>query len=295
MYNNPPIHTNPIVIQSLYGNWLQGISLSVLRLDQIHSIVSGNKWYKMYPFIQLCMSQKKKGIVTYGGAYSNHLLACAYLCKHYQIPTIGFVRGEEPIHWSPTLLLAKQYGMDLRFTHRKDFQEISLSPPQDDDWLYVPMGGYHAIGAIGASHILKHIDTSSYTHFITAAGTGTTAAGLCLSSHNNQIVIAISVLKAALESNITLLLPKEKHHHLQVIDSYHLGGYAKYTSDLLEWMNTLWHEHQLPTDFVYTGKAFFAIKDLINKGYFSTSNKLLVIHTGGLQGNYSLETIKKIV
>ena len=159
-----------------------------------------------------------------------------------------------------------------------------------EDIYIINEGGYGLKGADGAADILKQIDSAGYSHIIAAVGTGTTLAGLIKSSQKEQQVIGISVLKnnLSLKKEIDDLLPAEYKEHFNLIHDYHFGGYAKYTAQLLNFMNTWFESTNIPSDFVYTGKLFYAINDLIEKNHFPSKSKLLIIHSGGLQGNRSL-------
>ena len=145
-------------------------------------------------------------------------------------------------------------------------------------------------GAEGASFILQQADSTQYTHIIAAVGTGTTVAGLVKGSRENQQITGISVLKnnVSLKKEIDDLLPSQLRERFTLIHDYHFGGYAKYSTQLLKFMNTWFESTNIPSDFVYTGKLFYAVKDLIQKNHFPLHSKLLVIHSGGLQGNRSL-------
>ncbi|MGZ8538973.1 MAG: 1-aminocyclopropane-1-carboxylate deaminase/D-cysteine desulfhydrase, partial [Flavisolibacter sp.] len=204
-------------------------------------------------------------------------------------------RGEEPQHASFTLREASsRYSMQLVFISREDYKKKQipsslLSTINIDETMIVPEGGHGPEGVKGAKEILQQIDSSQYTHILCAVGTGTTLAGLIESSSDVQQVIGISVFKNnfSLENEIEALLTS-KRKNFQLIHDYHFGGYAKYNEELLQFMNDFYRATGIPSDFVYTGKLFFAVKDLIENKYFPTGVKILVIHTGGLQGNSSL-------
>jgi 1-aminocyclopropane-1-carboxylate deaminase len=272
-----------------------GIQLSVLRLDLIHPIISGNKLFKLFYFLQDAENSPHKQIITFGGSYSNHLVATAYACQLKGLRSVGIVRGERPIQLSHSLQNCIEYGMQLKFISR---QEYDLKEKQDfkdsllkefGEAIIIPEGGYNTIGAKGAALILDHIDTKT-THICCALGTATTVAGILSATKEGQKVIAVPVLKGLYDINerISFLLPDKKNNNLQIIDNYHFGGYARYTPELIAFMNDLYKQYQLPTDFVYTAKMFFGIFDLINKQYFPPGSKIVCIHTGGLQGNLSL-------
>jgi 1-aminocyclopropane-1-carboxylate deaminase len=266
------------------------INVSVLRLDKIHPVVSGNKFFKLQPYLQKAIELGKKTIVTYGGAWSNHIAATAAACRLYQLQSIGIIRGEETSTPSATLSAAKKLGMELIFMDRDTFKQQKRNPlPDRDDYYYINEGGFGVPGAMGASAILNYCNKQEYTHFCCAAGTGTMTAGLLAGILPQQRVVSLSVLKnnRQLENDIeelTGIIPGR----LYISHAYHFGGYAKYNPALLSFMNSLYTLTDIPTDFVYTGKLFFGITDLINTDYFPAGSNILVIHSGGLQGNRSL-------
>ena len=276
--------------------WLpKKTSVSVLRLDKIHPVVSGNKLFKLHYFLQEAGSSSHKTILTFGGAYSNHLVATAYACQAAELKSIAIVRGEQPAILSPTLLQCIHYGMQLKFISREEYDKkeegsfISNLHKEFGDCTIVPEGGYHINGARGAALIWKLIPPNTYSHIFTATGTATTLAGVLLGSGTEKIV-SVPVLKGMtdIEYRISFCGASGKMQQLQILNDYHFGGYAKKTPELLAFMNSIWEKHQLPTDFVYTGKLFFAVNDLITRNYFPPGSRLLLIHSGGLQGNASL-------
>jgi 1-aminocyclopropane-1-carboxylate deaminase len=265
------------------------IELSVLRIDQLHKVVSGNKWFKLRYYISEAIEQKKEHIVTFGGAYSNHIVATAAACRISQLACTGIIRGEEPASLSPTLLQAKELGMQLVFISREEYAGKKLPPRlEDKDHYIINEGGYGRTGAKGAASITDHFFPADYSHICCAVGTGTMMAGLlnALPAHE---VIGISTMKnnLQLEDAIRQLL-NEPQHPIQLFHDYHFGGYAKYKPDLLSFMNEFYKTTGIPSDFVYTGKLFYAVNDLAAKDFFPTGSKLLLIHSGGLQGNRSL-------
>ena len=265
------------------------IEVTILRLDKIHSIISGNKWFKLRYYLEEAKQQKKKKIVTFGGAYSNHIVATAAACKMNRLKSIGIIRGEEVSGLSPTLSQAKEMGMQLFFISRENYRnKIIPDEVRNDDHYLINEGGFGEKGAKGAATILDHCEKDNFSHYCCAVGTGTMMAGLINASLAGQSVIGISVMKNnfELEENIISLITKETNYRL--IHDYHFGGYAKYTKTLIRFMNEFYRQTFIPSDFVYTGKLFYAISDLIEKNYFLPRSRLLIIHSGGLQGNVSL-------
>ena len=267
------------------------VKASVLRLDKISPVVSGNKWFKLRFYLDEAVRLKKKGIVTFGGPWSNHIVATAAICNMNGFESLGIIRGEEPENFSLTLQQEKQEKMQLHFVSRSDYRNQKIPDTISiDDYLQVPEGGYGLHGMAGASTILDYC-TSDFTHCVCAAGTGTMMSGLIDRISPVQTAIGISVLKNAgeLPEKITSLTDNKKNNW-QIIEDYSFGGYAKHHPVLLRFMNEFYRDTGIPSDFVYTGKLFYAVSALIKENYFPAESKLLVIHSGGLQGNRSLRT-----
>ncbi|HEX6915727.1 MAG TPA: pyridoxal-phosphate dependent enzyme [Chitinophagaceae bacterium] len=286
------MYDQPIQIQRLNPPWCRNIHCEVLRLDQIHPVVSGNKWFKLRYYLADAKASGCSTIATFGGAWSNHLVATAFACREAGLRSLGIVRGEAPAALSSTLRDAMAYGMELVFVSRTRFhQKDEIKNGFGQEYFWVDEGGYGIRGMEGAAGILDLVPENNYSHIICACGTGTTLAGLVQASAQWQHCVGITVLKGhtslAAEVN-RLVVETNKQNRFTVVHDYHFGGYAKHPPELLEWMNDLWRQTGLPTDIVYTGKLLFAVKDLIQKQFFDSGDKLLIIHSGGLQGNRSL-------
>jgi 1-aminocyclopropane-1-carboxylate deaminase len=278
-------------IQSAGFLYTAGISVDVLRLDEIDPVVSGNKWYKLKEYLAEAMSLDKKTVLTFGGAYSNHIVATAAACNKHGLQSIGVIRGEKPSVLSHTLLHAMEYGMKLFFISREDYRQKKIPAAVHErfyDFYTINEGGYGVKGAEGAMAILSN-EHRSYTHIMAAVGTGTTLAGLIKASGENQVIIGIPVLKNnfSIQKEIEDLLPAGKRNFI-LMPEFHFGGYAKFSRELTGFMNEWYERSRIPTDFVYTGKLFFAADQLIRQSYFPKGSGLLIIHSGGLQGNESL-------
>jgi 1-aminocyclopropane-1-carboxylate deaminase len=286
--------TNTISFDKLESDFLseKGIFVTVLRLDKIHEEVSGNKLYKLHYFVEACLQTPHKTILTFGGAFSNHLVATAFLCKERRIKCIGIVRGEEPTKLSHTLQRCKELDMQLHFISRNDYKNIDntdLLKNTFGNCTIVPEGGYGIDGARGAALIMDIIKKENASHICTCVGTATTLAGLLLNNNSAQI-IAVPVIKNMIDihDRIQQLTGSTYGDNLVVFGDYHFGGYAKYNDDLLQFMNNFYNDYNIPTDFVYTAKMMYAIFDKIENGYFKKGSKIICLHTGGLQGNKSL-------
>lgn len=274
----------------------KNIKLQLARLDKIHPVVSGNKLFKLHYFIDEAMQSNHKTMVSFGGAYSNHLVAIAFAGKESGLKSIGIVRGEEPKNLSHTLQQCLQYGMQLQFITRNEYKNtgqpdfINNLKLKYGDFTLVPEGGYHPLGAAGASLIIDLLKDKNATHICTATGTATTLAGLLLKAQQSQQVITVPVIKNMndIEERLFYLINKKKHNNLQIFDDYHFGGYAKKTEELINFMNVFYANYGVPTDFVYTAKMMYAILDKINNNFFPAGSSIVCLHTGGLQGNQSL-------
>ena len=273
------------------------VAVSVLRLDKIHAIVSGNKLFKLHYFLQDAIAAKRKSIITFGGAYSNHLLATAYACKNLSVKSIGIVRGEEPPQLSATLQQCMSFGMQLKFISREEYNKkddadfIVQLQQEFGESIIIPEGGYSTIGAKGAALIMQMIKENDYSHIVTAIGTATTLSGLLMAAKDDQTIIGVPVLKGMtdIHERINFLTGNDSlQSRLQIMDNYHFGGYAKHTPELIQFMNECWRKYALPLDFVYTAKMMYAVIDNIKTDQFNHGSNILCLHTGGLQGNNSL-------
>lgn len=268
------------------------VEVYVLRLDKIHPIISGNKWFKLKFYLREAIQNNATALATFGGAYSNHIVATAHACYLNNLKSIGVIRGERSESLSKTLEEAESYGMKLYFVSRNEFSNKKNIQEKfkSENWYWVNEGGYGKQGALGAAEIFEFID-ETYTHIVCACGTGTTMAGLIKAANTNQQVIGINVLKGydtLLNDVKELLSSAEQLKNFQVFNDFHFGGYAKHPKELIEFMNEIWRQYQLPTDIVYTSKLMYAFFDLLSKNYFSPESKIMIIHSGGLQGNQSL-------
>jgi 1-aminocyclopropane-1-carboxylate deaminase len=292
--------TENIIINSLQSELFNRskVSVSMLRLDTIHPIVSGNKIFKLYYFLEEAKNSVHKKIITFGGPYSNHLSAAAYACKEAGLKCIGFVRGEKSQELSHTLLFCLQNEMQLEFISRDLYKKIneekfllSLKNIYGDHILILE-GGFSQKGVDGAKLICNYFNLKNFSHICCAVGTATTFAGLINGSNNEPEIIGFSVLKNLndIEERLIFLGVKPSKKY-SVIHEYHFGGYAKKNNVLISFMNSFYQDNKIPLDFVYTGKMMYGVYDLIEKKYFPEGSNILCIHSGGLQGNNSLPEV----
>jgi 1-aminocyclopropane-1-carboxylate deaminase len=274
------------------------VQLDVLRLDEVHPIISGNKLYKLHYFLEALQQKKYTQVITFGGAFSNHLVATAFACQQLNITCIGIVRGQDagtaPSH---TLQDCVAYGMQLQFITRADYSSIAeenyLQHLQQKypNALIIPEGGYSPLGATGASTIYTP-QFNNYQYIACAVGTATTAAGIYSQLLPHQQLLAIPVLKnlADIKQRFNYLLQNKKPlNQLTILHNFAFGGYAKHTPELLQFMQYCNQHFNLPLDFVYTAKTFYATLQTIKTKQLAPNAKILFIHTGGLQGNASLK------
>ena len=297
-FNVSDLQINEPEIQSIIEDDFikKNIELSILRLDQIHPVISGNKFFKLFYFLQEAKNSTHKRVITFGGAYSNHLAATAFACRQSNLNCIGIVRGEEPKILSPTLQFCLENGMTLSFLSRGSYKHKTEKlflhdlTKKHGEHVLIPEGGYAIKGAKGAGLINRFYNCNDYTHICLPVGTATTFAGMVNENESQTEIIGFSVLKNMHDLNKRLKeLKVNTHSKYSFITEYHFGGYAKKTNELTRFMNDFYYHQSIPLDFVYTGKMMFGIYDLIRKNHFPGGSKLLAIHTGGLQGNNSLE------
>ncbi len=258
----------------------------VLRLDRIHPVISGNKWFKLYDHLDQFSLGDFRGILTFGGAWSNHLAATAHTCALQNIQSVGVIRGEKPLNLSTTLRDAADAGMKLIFINRHDYREASAGHLSGElkkkfaGFYIIPEGGRGPLGEKGAARIMDYVH-GQFTHIACALGTGTMFRGVGSVLKKNQELIGIPVIRGWKET-----LPGFPS---RIFTEYHFGGFARYNDELIRFMNNLFTQTSLPTDFVYTGKLLYALADLFKKGILDEHMKILIIHSGGLQGNRSLK------
>jgi 1-aminocyclopropane-1-carboxylate deaminase len=276
--------------QHLHTVFPNAISLHIKREDLLHPIISGNKFRKLKYNIEEAKKQNKKVLLTFGGAFSNHIVAVAGAGKEYGFETIGVIRGEElkdKISENPSLLQAQQSGMKFVFISREQYRLketpdfIEQLRKDFGEFYLLPEGGTNELAIKGCEEILTETD-SQFTHICTSIGTGGTITGIINSSANNQNIIGFSSLKGDfLQNDITKFANKQ---NWTVNCEYHFGGYGKVTDELIDFINDFYLKHQIPLDPIYTGKMMFGIMNLIENNYFPANSKILAIHTGGLQG-----------
>lgn len=281
-------HLNiPSPVTRVKTEWSEraGIELHIKRDDLIHPIISGNKWRKLSGFFSHYASGFA-AVTTYGGAYSNHLVATAASCAILETPCVGIIRGEEPQDWNPVLKMCRLYGMELQFISREKYKETSRAQGVIENILHIPEGGAGLCGTLGCQEILKETSLEYIDKVFVACGTGTTISGMAQHLRSNAIrpdLCGVQVLKGEgyIASDIKQDYGIEDVH---IYDQYHCGGYAKTNKELIEFIKEFTRETGVLLDPIYTGKMMFAIKKLCETGEIRKGEKLLAIHTGGLTG-----------
>ena len=269
----------------------RGIQLYIKRDDLVHPEIMGNKWRKLKYNLAEIKKLDKRALITMGGAFSNHIAATAAAAKEYGIDAVGIIRGEELTPSSnPTLKLASQKGMQLEFVNRETFRTWRENPEllksKYPHHYFLPEGGTNGLAIKGCEEILKEID-KEFDVIVTPIGTGGTFAGILKSSKGNQKVIGVSSLKGQfIHQEIEKLLQKHgiDRSNYEILDSYHFGGYGKTNRELIDFINWFKENFDISLDPIYTGKAFFAVWEMINSNKFENNLKIVILHTGGLQG-----------
>lgn len=278
----------------------------VKREDLNHPFISGNKWWKLKYNLEEARRLDKKTLLTFGGAYSNHIYAVAAAAKECKFKSIGIIRGEEVLPLNPTLRFATGHGMQLHYVSREDYRKkneagyIQQLHDTFGDFYSIPEGGTNSLAVKGCSEFAQTLLDIDFDYLCLAAGTGGTMAGIIEGFADKREVIGISVLKGDfLTKEIVELLKnsalKKKSSQVygkwQVLTSYHHGGYAKVSDALQNFIREMYRQHNLPLDPVYTGKLMWAVLEEVKKGFFKRGSTILALHTGGLQGALSYQNL----
>lgn len=262
----------------------------IKREDLLHPYISGNKFRKLKYNLLQAKAENQHTLLTFGGAFSNHILAVAAAGKEYNFKTIGIIRGEElisKIEDNPTLQKAKEFGMQLEFVSREEYRNknepafLEKLKAKFGSFYLLPEGGTNALAVQGCEEILTKAD-EDFDFICCAVGTGGTISGIINCSKPSQQVLGFPALKGDFLKEDILKFTHKKNWEL--IPEYHFGGYGKVTEALIQFINDFKKENDVFLDPIYTGKMVFGVIDLINKNYFPKDSKILIIHTGGLQG-----------
>lgn len=274
-------------LQIIFPN---SISVTIKREDLIHAVVSGNKFRKLKYNLLQAKTESKKKLLTFGGAFSNHIAAVAFAAKENGFQSVGIIRGDElrdKIAQNPTLKFAQECGMQFEFVSREAYRLKNETAFLEDlklkfgDFFLIPEGGTNALAIKGCQEILTAEDRE-FDYICCAVGTGGTISGIINSALPHQKVLGFPALKGDfLQDEIRIFV---QNKNWELITEYHFGGYGKINEDLIRFINQFYNDNQIPLEPIYTGKMVFGVIDLIQKNYFPAQSNILLIHTGGLQG-----------
>jgi len=269
--------------------------LFIKREDQIHPLVSGNKFRKLKYNLKEALDQKKTTLLTFGGAFSNHILATAIAGKSTGFKTIGIIRGDElgvdlekTFASNSTLRNASKHGMQFDFVSRETYRNktsiefTEILQKKYGDFYYITEGGTNSLAVKGCEEILTKED-SQFDYICSCVGTGGTISGIINNAKDHQKVLGFTVLKGDFLENEILKYAK-KQENWELNNDYHFGGYGKYSDELIHFINRFKSQTDIPLDPIYTGKMMFGVLDMINKKRFPNGSKILIIHSGGIQG-----------
>jgi 1-aminocyclopropane-1-carboxylate deaminase len=284
------------IIQPVSKFWHQNkvAAMDMLRLDLLHPVVSGNKWFKLRLNLKHALDHGFKTVVTFGGGYSNHLIATAFAARIFGIHAVGIIRGRYPI-LTPTLEACKAQGMELIFVSHEDYKKnhepdwAKNMVAHFDEIFIIPEGGANEWGRAGAG-LMDRFVKDSYTHIVVSVGSGTTLIGLRNSLNVRQHIMGFVPMKqgAYLDDHIHKHLKEEKNKNWRLYDQWHFGGFGKWDDRLIHFMNEFHRINNIPLDIVYTSKMMYGVREMLADNFFSVQDRILCIHSGGLQGNSSV-------
>ena len=297
---------------------LHKLTVMIKRDDLIHPIISGNKWRKLKYNIDQAKVQGKKGLISFGGAYSNHIHALAFACYQQRLPCIGIIRGESHYANNFTLRWAQHWQMKLTYVDRNTYRRradsdyLALLQAQYPEYLIIPEGGSNSLAIPGVSEIIDELNQQTvFETLLTPVGSGGTLAGLISADNNQHQLLGVAVLKQGKETDgdkvdikpndyltnqVSTLLPKaaQKFDNWQVLPDFHRGGYAKFSVEDSQRIIAFNQETGINFEPVYSGKMLLALVDLIKQGYFAQHHRIVLLHTGGLQGLGGLSERERI-
>jgi 1-aminocyclopropane-1-carboxylate deaminase len=274
-----------------------GVSMSgikILRLDQLGGGAPGNKQFKLQENIRKAQEQGLDHLVSFGGAWSNHLHALAATGRELGIRTTGVVRGEQSATPSAMLVDAKNWGMELLHVSREEYKQrdeqgyLRELRQRIGPCYFLPEGGANSEGVVGCEDIAVMLRDSGVipdSTVVIATGTGTTLAGVARALPVAARVVGISVLKNALDIDQRVAhFTGGQGASWQVLHGHHQGGYARVSAALKQFIMAFEAAHKIPLDPVYTGKALYAVHQLLASGGWQPDRPIVFVHTGGLQG-----------
>lgn len=289
----------PVILPGINAN----VKIFIKRLDLIHPHISGNKWFKLKFNLEEAKTKSDDTLLTFGGAYSNHIYAVAAAGKLLGFNTIGIIRGEETLPLNPTLHFAKEQGMQIFYVSRSEYRNKHTKGFQDQlkekfgNVYIIPEGGTNQLALKGTAEIPELIETD-YNYLCTPCGTAGTISGLIAGLKGENNILGFSVLKGGgfLIDNVHTYLNeycRNAFSNWSINLDYHFGGYAKINKELIKFKDEFKKLNSIPLDYIYTAKMIYGIYDLIKNGYFPNGSSIMALHTGGLQGNAGMENKRK--
>lgn len=289
-------------LEKLENNFFKDSKIEVFikRDDLIHPSISGNKWRKCFYLLKHIKEQGIKNVITFGGAYSNHIHAFSYAAQEAGLNCLGIIRGEELEHkeLNQTLTFAKNQGMKFQFVSREEYrkrndecyiQELS----KKHNAYIVPEGGTTPFAKYGLYDMVTEINTEvNFDIIFSACGTGGTIAGINYGLQPHQRAFGISVLKGMKNELEQKVSSFSSNIQCDIIEGYHFGGYAKYNEQLINFIKDFERNYNIPLEQIYTGKMIYSFFDMLEKNKFEKNSKIILVHTGGLQGRIPELTIK---
>jgi 1-aminocyclopropane-1-carboxylate deaminase len=270
------------------------LHVSIKRDDSIHPIISGNKWRKLKFNLAFAKTHNYTGVISFGGSFSNHIHALAFSCQQQGLKSIGIIRGEKEYASNFTLSMAQKWGMQLNFVDRKTYRlrenedylaELQATYP---DYLIVPEGGSNILALPGVGEVITELNHQcEFDTLLTPVGSGGTLAGLIKADKNQHQLIGISVLKQngyLIDQVNSLLGDSLNYTHWQIMSEFHRGGYAKFSKDDANKILNFSQQTGFTFEPVYSGKMILALLDLIEQDFFPKGHRIVILHTGGLQG-----------
>jgi len=296
MTNQNPFSVVEPVFHPLFSQ--HQVNVQIKRDDLLHNIISGNKWRKLKYNLKYLVQQRYQGAISFGGSYSNHIHAFAFACYQQNIPCIGIIRGEVAYQNNYTLTWAIHWGMTCHFvdrtTYRRRFDEDYLTELRHlyPNYFIIPEGGSNPLAVQGVSEVITELARQTeFDTLITPVGSGGTLAGLILGDtlqNKQHKILGVAVLKQAqyLHQEVNALLPTDigQHKNWQILTNLHRGGYAKFNADDVKRIITFSEHTKIPLEPVYSGKMILGFLDLLAQGYFNANERIMLLHTGGMQG-----------
>ena len=280
------------IFNSLYKD--AEIRVFIKRLDLIKSEITGNKYFKLKYNIREAVSKGYKKVLTFGGAFSNHILATSLISRKYNLHSIGIIRGEEHFPLNSTLQKASNNGMRLVYISRKEYNNKASQDFKEGlnicykNYYIIPEGGTNDLAIKGTEEIINIDDDHNY--ICCSVGTGGTISGIINASKKNQLVLGFPAIKGFDKLNIDINSWANKNNWT-LINKYHFGGYARFNDELIDFIKIFYKDHNIPLDLIYTSKMIYGLHDLIKNNKIPSKSSVLLVHTGGLQGNIGMNDI----